>query len=293
MPADLKGTAGSVTGYVRDLACPYRNRSKEAAKPPDDVCVKACTKAGAPLGIITPDGTIFNVISYTMPDTDERARLVPYVAKAVRATGQLFERNGAHAIAIDKIEAPFQLSVGRMNPISEHPPHVRATHHDFWQIRQANELEIILAMNRAVSLSQTHHLALRAAGLFMWVFLAVPVFDRATRNGEPISGTLWIIWLVLFFFFAPAFWISSSTHVRALWIQIAALALQTGCVLGMTSIYQGYLIGFLLVIVCWEVALIMPVNVAIAWAAIDSGLWIYFQEPHYHLGCDRARPEHC
>jgi len=104
MPADLNGTAGSVTGYVRDLACPYRNRSKEAAKPPDDVCVKACAKAGAPLGIITPDGMIFNVISHTMPDTDERERLIPYVAKTVRATGQLFERNGSHAIAIDKIE---------------------------------------------------------------------------------------------------------------------------------------------------------------------------------------------
>ena len=104
MPADLNGTAGSVTGYVRTLACPYRNRSKEAAKPPDDGCVKACAKAGAPLGIITAEGTIFNVISHTMPDTDERAQLVPYVAKTVRATGQLFERNGAHAIAIDKIE---------------------------------------------------------------------------------------------------------------------------------------------------------------------------------------------
>jgi hypothetical protein len=104
MPADLNGTPGSVTGYVRDLACLYRNRSKEAAKPPDDVCVKACAKAGAPLGIITPDGTIFNVISHTMPETDERARLIPYVAKTVKATGQLFERNGSHAIAIDKIE---------------------------------------------------------------------------------------------------------------------------------------------------------------------------------------------
>jgi hypothetical protein len=39
-----------------------------------------------------------------MPDTDERERLLPYVAKTVRATGHLFERNGAHAIAIDKIE---------------------------------------------------------------------------------------------------------------------------------------------------------------------------------------------
>lgn len=104
MPADLNGAEGSVTGYVRDLACPYRNRSKEAAHPPDDSCVQECVKAGAPLGIITEDGTIFNVISHTMPDTDERARLLPYVAKSVRATGRVFERNGSHAIAIDKIE---------------------------------------------------------------------------------------------------------------------------------------------------------------------------------------------
>jgi len=104
MPANLNGKEGSVTGYVRDLACPYRNQSKESTKPPDDSCVKACAKAGAPLGIIAEDGTIYNVISHNMPDFDERAKLVPYVAKTVHASGRVFERNGAHAIAIDKIE---------------------------------------------------------------------------------------------------------------------------------------------------------------------------------------------
>jgi signal transduction histidine kinase len=89
---------------------------------------------------------------------------------------------------------------------------------------------------------------------------------------------------VLFFVFAPAFWISSSPKPRALSTRVAALAAQTACVLGMTSIYQGYLIGFLLVVVSWQAALILPVKMAIAWAAIDSGLWVYFQEPHYHLG---------
>jgi hypothetical protein len=108
MPASLNGTAGSVTGYVRDIACPLRNHSKESAHPSDDVCVKACAKAGAPLGIITPDGAIYNVISHTMPETDERQQLLPYVAKTVRATGRVFEYNGARAIAIDKIEVVSQ-----------------------------------------------------------------------------------------------------------------------------------------------------------------------------------------
>jgi len=104
MPGELSGKEGTVTGYVRDLACPYRNQSKESAKPPDDSCVKACVKAGAPLGIITEDGIIYNVISHNMPDFDERAKLLPYAAKSVRASGRVFERNGSHAIAIDKIE---------------------------------------------------------------------------------------------------------------------------------------------------------------------------------------------
>lgn len=108
MPAALNGTAGSVTGYVRDIACPLRNHSKESAHPSDDVCVKACARAGAPLGIITPDGIIYNAISHTMPETDERQRLLPYVAKTVRATGRVFEYNGARAIAIDKIEVVSQ-----------------------------------------------------------------------------------------------------------------------------------------------------------------------------------------
>jgi hypothetical protein len=63
---------------------------------------------------------------------------------------------------------------------------------------------------------------------------------------------------VLFFLFAPAFWISSSPKPRALSTRVAALAVQTACVLGMTSIYQGYLVGFLLVVVSWQVALILP-----------------------------------
>jgi len=108
MPASLNGTAGSVTGYVRDIACPLRNHSKESAHPSDDVCVRACAKAGAPLGIITPEGMIYNVISHTMPETDERQRLLPYVAKTIRATGRVFEYNGARAIAIDKIEVVSQ-----------------------------------------------------------------------------------------------------------------------------------------------------------------------------------------
>lgn len=112
----------------------------------------------------------------------------------------------------------------------------------------------------------------------------MPAFDSSTRKGESISSGQWIAWLALFFFFAPAFWISSSPRARAAWVRVVALAVQTACVLGMTAIYQGYLVGFLLVIVSWQLALVLPVRAAVGWAIADSGLWIFFQEPHYHLG---------
>jgi signal transduction histidine kinase len=118
----------------------------------------------------------------------------------------------------------------------------------------------------------------------MWAFLSLPTFDASTRKGESLSAGPWIAWLILFFSFAPAFLISSSPKPRAVWIRLLALTVQTGCVLGMTAIFQGYLVGFLLVIVSWQVALVLPVRAAIVWAVTDSALWVFFQEPHYHLG---------
>jgi signal transduction histidine kinase len=156
--------------------------------------------------------------------------------------------------------------------------------HDFRHIRFAGEPAIISAMQRAVLSAAKYHVALRATGLSIWIFLSLPVFDSSARKGEALSGPHWIAWLALFFLFAPAFWIGSSPKPREQWVRISALAVQAGCVLGMTAIYQGYLIGCLLVIVSWQVALILPVSTAILWAVATSGLWIFYQEPHYHLG---------
>ncbi|HEY6412473.1 MAG TPA: histidine kinase [Edaphobacter sp.] len=155
---------------------------------------------------------------------------------------------------------------------------------DFRHIRADSEPAIISAMQRAVPSAARYHVALRATGFFIWAFLSLPVFDRSTRKGEPLSGAHWIAWLALFFMFAPAFWISSSPKPREQWVRMCALAVQTGCVLGMTAIYQGYLIGCLLVIISWQVALILPVSAAILWAVTASALWIFYQEPHFHMG---------
>lgn len=167
---------------------------------------------------------------------------------------------------------------------AKHLPFLRLADHDFRHISRLVKPEIIWLLQRTLPASARYHLAFRIAGLFMWGFLSLPIFDSSTRKGESLSSSHWVVWLFLFFAFAPAFWISSSPKDRNPWIRVVALAVQTGCVLGMTAAYQGYLVGFLLIIVSWQLALVLPLRAAIAWALADSFLWVFFQEPHYHLG---------
>jgi hypothetical protein len=67
-------------------------------------CLRDCVKAGSPLAILTKDGELYLPISSKMPDMDQRRTLLPFAGKYVRVSGTVFERKGAHAITIEKIE---------------------------------------------------------------------------------------------------------------------------------------------------------------------------------------------
>jgi signal transduction histidine kinase len=132
--------------------------------------------------------------------------------------------------------------------------------------------------------SSAYHRVLRAAGIGTWVFLGLPILDSSTRTGEPLTGGRWIAWLILFLCFGPAFWFSSSSSKRSLSGRLTALLVETASVLGMTALLQDYFVGFLLVIVCWQLALVLPLRAAGVWTALHSLLWIYLLQPHYHMG---------
>jgi hypothetical protein len=102
MASHSDGVPGSIEGLVRDIACPIANKEATATKF-DLQCALACAKNGSPLIILTEEGTLYMPISESMPDKDQRKRLMPFLGKYVKATGQLFERNGTHAIAIKEV----------------------------------------------------------------------------------------------------------------------------------------------------------------------------------------------
>lgn len=98
-----KGTKTTIEGLVRDLACPIQNAAATATEF-NLKCALDCAKQGSPLIILTRAGKIYVPISDSMPDKDERQRLMPLVGKFVRASGTVFERNGTRAIVISEIK---------------------------------------------------------------------------------------------------------------------------------------------------------------------------------------------
>lgn len=94
----------TIEGLVRDIACPIQNLDSTATTHISEKCVLACVRAGSPLAILTKDGNLYLPISDKMPDTDQREKLMPFVGKYVRASGEAFERRGTRAIVIAEIE---------------------------------------------------------------------------------------------------------------------------------------------------------------------------------------------
>jgi hypothetical protein len=96
------GSKQTVEGLVRDIACPLQNPAASATVF-NLKCAQDCAKNGSPLIILTSKGEIYVPISESMPDKDQRQRLMPFVGKYVEATGTVYERSGTRAIAITEI----------------------------------------------------------------------------------------------------------------------------------------------------------------------------------------------
>src|SRR6201987_4488269 len=92
----------TVKGYVLDSACAF---TKGLKKPISADCATACAKAGSPLVILAPSGTIYWPIADTTPSSGQNDRLLPFAGQKVTASGKVFERGGSTALVIEKIEA--------------------------------------------------------------------------------------------------------------------------------------------------------------------------------------------
>jgi len=99
--AEQTAKTTTVKGYVLDSACAF---TKGLKKPISAECATACAKAGSPLVILSPTGTIYWPIADTTPSSSQNDKLLPYAGKTVTVSGKVFQRGGSTAIVISKIE---------------------------------------------------------------------------------------------------------------------------------------------------------------------------------------------
>jgi type 1 fimbria pilin len=99
--AEQTAKTTTVKGYVLDSACAF---TKGLKKPISAGCATACAKAGSPLVILSPTGTIYWPIADTTPSSSQNDKLLPYAGKTVTVSGKVFQRGGSTAIVISKIE---------------------------------------------------------------------------------------------------------------------------------------------------------------------------------------------
>ena len=132
--------------------------------------------------------------------------------------------------------------------------------------------------------SHSYHRVVRGVGIGTWIFLGLPILDNSTRSGYSLTSLQWRTWLVFFALFGLAFWYSSSSKTRPVWARIGALVIEGIAVLGMTFFLFDYFVGFLLVIVSWQLALLVRLRIAIIWMLVASALLLYFLDPHYYMG---------
>lgn len=93
----------SIRGLIRDIACAVQNPKAEA-RDFNLPCAEACALAGSPLIVQTDNGTLYIPISQTIPDTDQRPKLMPFVGKFVEVRGRVYERRGTRVITLESIK---------------------------------------------------------------------------------------------------------------------------------------------------------------------------------------------
>ena len=95
------GQTMTIKGYVLDSACAF---TKGLKKPISAECATACAKAGSPLVILTPSGTIYWPIADTTPSSSQNDKLIEFAGKQVTVSGKVFQRGGSTANVISKVE---------------------------------------------------------------------------------------------------------------------------------------------------------------------------------------------
>lgn len=90
----------TVKGEIVDQTCYMKDKAKVGASHKE--CAETCAKKGAPMAVLTADGTLYQITGGLAADSN--AKLVPHVTHTVEITGDVTEKDGKMMIAADSLK---------------------------------------------------------------------------------------------------------------------------------------------------------------------------------------------
>lgn len=125
--------------------------------------------------------------------------------------------------------------------------------------------------------------ALRFAPLGVWALFSIPLvlaWVRNRQNAPPNVG----IFLAAFAILGIAFAITSGSRTTWTLRQFVALGVQSSSILVMSYVDPSHVIGFLFVLVAWQLALYLPLPAVLIWVVLHTSLLLAIYAHAFSLG---------
>jgi signal transduction histidine kinase len=120
-------------------------------------------------------------------------------------------------------------------------------------------------------------------GLFTWLVASVPTLWDVCNRPPLTSPFRFASWIASFLVFGVCFWLtfistsnSKGNLTRSRVLHLRLIGIQTVTALLMVYLVPCYSIGIILVLVAWQLALLLPLQVAIAWILIQTSILAVF-----------------
>lgn len=128
-----------------------------------------------------------------------------------------------------------------------------------------------------------YYRSLRVAPLGVWVLFCIPLVLAWIRNRQSAPPNVGIF-IGAFAILGVAFAITIG--VGATWSprQVIALGVQSGAILVMSYIFPAHVIGFLFVLVSWQLALFLTLRIVLMWVLLQSVLLLSIYTHKFSFG---------
>jgi signal transduction histidine kinase len=116
---------------------------------------------------------------------------------------------------------------------------------------------------------------LRLTSLLVWAAMLWPVLNGAAHGQDGLTWAKAEIWIPLWLAFGAGVGVGTTSAALPRAARAAAFAVQTAAALAMCGLQPEFYVGFLLVIIAWQLAVYLPVRVAAGWVLAQAlGLFI-------------------